>query len=394
MSCIAKLFVYLLSLQQIHSGLTFVIPSLSDTPISTTFLCTQSQSSSTTPSNNIHNLNHNNNNPQISIIQVKSQQDIIALADLRYNEWIASTDDNDNDTSSPISRHAFRMATAEIQHERSEGGAMAFLAYLKNTSTSTSTSTNRPIVVGAAELSPMEFEHTTRVESQSPLDNDNNDDNDIKIPDNTLLYVTDVVTSQTYRRMGIGETLMKAMEQKAQSLQTQYLFLHVEPDNVPALTFYQNPKLGYTPIPIPIPMSSISTNNFDEKKGIVSLSRSRSQSRTRQTTTTSENRMENEDEEVEQEIIYLDIHRLAENAGTKGQILLFKELEIIDVDVDIDVDIDAPISFDDSVPIQTKTGANTSTRNNSGSGGSGGGGGGFGSVSSGKKKTRSKKKKK
>jgi hypothetical protein len=47
--------------------------------------------------------------------------------------------------------------------------------------------------------------------------------------------------------MGIGEALMVAIEQKATTIGVTELFLHVNPDNEPALHFYQSQRLGYGP---------------------------------------------------------------------------------------------------------------------------------------------------
>lgn len=216
---------------------------------------------------------------------VRTQADVVALADLRYDEWIATNDDDvadgqDSSTDPPLpSRYAFRMATAEIAAERTEGGAVAFLAragmqpkantgtctedkssYDEDTATST-TSTYVP--VGAAELSPIEFDGAIKSQQQSTR----------------FLYVTDVVTSSRHRRMGIANTLMDALESFA--LETYgadtILYLHVKEDNVAAQKFYENPKRGY---------AAPTTEHLRN----------------------------------------IDVSRLEDNAGTAGQILMCKSL--------------------------------------------------------------------
>jgi ribosomal protein S18 acetylase RimI-like enzyme len=149
----------------------------------------------------------------LTIQPVQTAQDIAALAELRYNEWILPSDDQ----QSP-SRAAFGAATAEIIRERT-GAATPFL--VRNDSM-------QP--VGAAELSSVELEGVA----------DSSEDTGTSI----LLYVTDVVTSQAHRRQGIAKALMVALEEEAGRRGTQCLLLHVKPSNHVALAFYQS-TLGY-----------------------------------------------------------------------------------------------------------------------------------------------------
>jgi len=188
----------------------------------------------------------------ISVSPVISYSDVLALADLRYNEWIA-TDDHSTGT---ISANAFRMATAEIHEERKSGGAIAFLARLTNS--------GGEAAVGAAELSPIEFENTY---AKTTTGKDKTTTN--------ALYVTDVVSSSSHRRMGVGGALMTSLEQEAARQGIGRLFLHVEEDNAAALDFYRSREYGFP------------------------------------------------GEDVLEEI---DTDRLAENAGTVGQILMSKVL--------------------------------------------------------------------
>lgn len=173
----------------------------------------------------------------LTIQPVQTAQDIAALAELRYNEWILPD-------QSP-SRAAFGAATAEIIQERT--GATPFLARKDM----------QP--VGAAELSSVELEGVIS-------------------KDTSILYVTDVVTSQDHRRQGIAQALMVALEEEARKRGTQCLLLHVKPDNHGALAFYQS-KLEYQ-----------------------------------------------EPTETLLEQLDLNLERLTENTATLGQILLCKEL--------------------------------------------------------------------
>jgi len=223
--------------------------------------------------------------PGISVntVKVSSPTDVVSLADLRYDEWIAAEDvdqagggSNDGDAKisrPPPSRGAFQMATAEIVCERSEAGATAFLARLDNDD-----STDTGIIstaVGAAELSPIEFDGAIR-------NNNKDTNNNLSLP--SMLYVTDVVTSSRNRRMGIANALMEAVEQYAYETHGDgtSLYLHVKPGNEAAQSFYTNPKRGYRCVP---------TKNHDHLK--------------------------------EHNI---DMDRLEENSGTAGQILFCKVL--------------------------------------------------------------------
>jgi len=183
---------------------------------------------------------------KFAVNQVNSFADVRALADLRYNEWIVGSAE---DKRKQPSIDAFRMATAEIHQERQEQGAIAFIAKCKETD----------LAVGSAELSPIE------------LHNCCNSD----IP---YLYITDVVTSSSYRRQGIGKKLLHCMESEAINLGVTRICLHVDKENNDAaFQFYiQN---GYA--------------ENDEKKELL-----------------------------------LNESKLAENAGTVGQKLLTKVLEV------------------------------------------------------------------
>jgi len=203
---------------------------------------------------------------RITVKDVKSQTDVISLADLRYNEWIATAnDDKESTISSSLpqpSLRSFRMATSEMVQERYEQGAIAFLAHVEINMK------NDNEVVGAAELSPIEFDqciiHSNEKESSSYADNNHA----------TFLYVTDVVTSLNHRRMGIGNALMERVEDEASSRKglqrddtsttTAWILLHVEHDNQGATKFYK--KRGYRTLPTDI-HDQINHDRFEENTG-------------------------------------------------------------------------------------------------------------------------------
>jgi GNAT superfamily N-acetyltransferase len=161
----------------------------------------------------------------VRVSPVRNAADICALADVRYDEWMEPLKD-------PPSRFAFRQATAELYEERAAQGALSFLARLDERKQDT------PVVVGAAELSPAEIEHTIIIEGEGAACSKVNQ----KM---TMLYVTDVVTDKNHRRKGVAAALMHAMEQKAADLGALQLLLHVAQDNAVALSFYE--RIGYQP---------------------------------------------------------------------------------------------------------------------------------------------------
>ena len=259
-------------------------------------------------------------------------QDLVDLADLRYDEWMVSESGGDEKTEeneNVPSRYAFRMATAEIASERSAEGASVFLARRETTSaaaaaTTTTSTTIRP-VVGSAEASPIEFEGAV---ATKPATTDVAATNHNK-ERRWLWYVTDVVVSSNFRKQGIGKRLMKGLEgwvidhaqQQQQQQQTHHtatsagnglcvencddsdaatttttiaeLYLHVKEGNKAALALYEG--LGYS-------------------------RRSLEQQET--PTSHGNNRKNNYDL-----FFTIDPNKLAENAGTTGQILLTKVLD-------------------------------------------------------------------
>ena len=157
---------------------------------------------------------------------VQSNSDLMALADLRYHEWMMQ-----ECAESRPSLTAFRMATVELQQERIDQHAIVVLARCTS---------NKDMVVGAAELSPIEVQGCW---DTSPKKG------------HGRFYVTDVVTASSYRRQGVAASLMRTLEEYAMKSQQQHespvstvqqsilMLLHVKPDNVGALRFYQS--LGY-----------------------------------------------------------------------------------------------------------------------------------------------------
>lgn len=192
-------------------------------------------------------------------------QDLVDLSDLRYDEWVAIANAKHENEDSVPSRYAFRMATAEIAVERSQAGAVSFLArWHKDAEPSQSMG----VAVGAAELSPIELEGAV-VEEDSRIQ----------------WYVTDVVTSSQHRRMGIANRLMDALERHAyhhafgKTTSTGNdnapptttpsgvtLYLHVKEGNDAALRFYENPQRGYAP-PTPAELEGLDAEQLAVNAG-------------------------------------------------------------------------------------------------------------------------------
>ena len=199
--------------------------------------------------------NNNNNNNKVTVTPVTTPSDVMALADLRYDEWMVAPfhrnhdDDNNIDEHIP-SRYAFRIATAEVVEERSR--AMAFLARMEDEKDDHATTS---VVVGAAELSPIEFEEAI-------------DPTMSHLHQNKLLYVTDVVTSSKFRRQGIAHTLMDTLEQSAydQFGNGTCLFLHVKSDNEAAKQFYATDRRGYK-VPTKDQLDGIRVDCLEENAG-------------------------------------------------------------------------------------------------------------------------------
>ena len=234
-----------------------------------------------------HNSNNNSNKVQVSIIN--SNYDILSLADMRYQEWMA------NDPNPP-SLHNFRLATLDIYNERSGDGAVVFLAKMYSHDDSDSIGGVGSSVaksVGAAELSPIELQNVIITTSHdigittNPT-NTTNDPND-NHHHFLLQYVTDVVTSSTARRLGIGSTLMTTLETTAWEMGTRCLLLHVENDNMQARRFYE--RLNYTPV------------GHGASRLLI----------------------DNDGDGVSH-VVEIDVDRLELNAGTAGQLLMMKVL--------------------------------------------------------------------
>ncbi|OEU06144.1 hypothetical protein FRACYDRAFT_202262 [Fragilariopsis cylindrus CCMP1102] len=278
------------------------------------FSVTVSSSSSSSLSSSSSSITNTNTNTKsiIDVDVVKTQSDIIALADLRYNEWI-SIDDYENDYNngnndnnriekqkeneqqrrlslSQPSRYAFRMATKEIYEERSIDGSTVFLARLVVAETENNNNNDVAIVVGSAELSPVEFNNTngaaTIIKNLKEDEDEEENDDDEK---HKYLYVTDVVTSSKHRRMGIANSLMDTLEKYAYNDEEQEeyndnnindnnennkkkktkitLFLHVKVDNDAAQTFYSSSRRGYC-IPTSNQIQNINITQLEENAGV------------------------------------------------------------------------------------------------------------------------------
>ena len=241
---------------------------------------------STLPHNKIKNYNTG-----VHISKVQTNNDILSLAKLRYQEWMI------NEVNPPILSN-FCKATSEIYTERQVEGSIVFLAKLVHQSND-----NEDLVVGAAELSSIELQNCI-------INSSNNNDIEIATP----LYITDVVTSSNHRRFGIGTKLMTEVERVAlYDLNSRIVFLHVEHDNVAAQKFYE--RLGYVAVSI----GGDDCMEGDTKK-VVSISLN--EPLLQPTAVTYDDTIDNQ----QHDIITLDTKQLAINACTVGQLLMMKRL--------------------------------------------------------------------
>ena len=215
-----------------------------------------------------------NNDIQISV--ATTNDDIISLANLRYQEWMA----NDPNPPNPS---VWRMASAEIFHERRVQGSIVSIAKIMSNNDDDDSGY---ATVGAAELSPIEFlgvfSDETIISQIKPL------------------YITDVVTSSSYRRLGIGSKLMDNIERIAYEMDSKCVFLHVEYSNIGAIDFYK--RLRYTALEEGSIGGDTTYNAATINDGSMSFSLK------------------------DAGIINLNTKRFADNAGTVGQLLMMKEL--------------------------------------------------------------------
>jgi GNAT superfamily N-acetyltransferase len=153
--------------------------------------------------------------PAVSVTPVETEQDWIAFADLRYDEWINNNNNKENGGTTGTSRAAFRCATRDIYLEERPRSCLVLAKY-------------QTVVVGAAEMSPYEVEAGLN-----------------RLPNGSFSawYVTDVVTAARYRRQGIARRMMDQLETRAIQSGTTHLVLNVKRDNLSALRLYQ--QLGY-----------------------------------------------------------------------------------------------------------------------------------------------------
>lgn len=264
-------------------------------------------------------------NIEISI--ATTHQDILSLADLRYQEWMA------NDPNPP-QLSSFRMATAEIFHERrtsNEGLSLVSLATITTNTNDKNTNNmammanldgSSSIIVGAAELSQIEFQGAIISENEnSPVEAAASSASELIIKP---MYITDVVTSSSHRRLGIGSKLMYNIERTASSLGSQCVFLHVDYDNIGAREFYK--RLGYEDV---VFIDDLAEGrrlyvSLEQKGGSDDLQILSAQSSFVDSNKSNDGRTT---KEVVADIT-IDVERLARNAGTIGQVLMMKKLPV------------------------------------------------------------------
>jgi ribosomal protein S18 acetylase RimI-like enzyme len=296
------------------------------------------------------------------------------LADLRYNEWILQSNDDDGNNSSsdddthshshhrpPPSRSSFRLATSEIYHERTAEGSTVFLAMMTEEEVVDSNHdgddipSQRVVAVGAAELSPIELKGVFNEKDHAAIV-------DIIKP----MYITDVVTSSSYRHRGIGSNLMHFIENYAwMEKGTRIVYLHVAMENVGAKRFYE--RLGYRDAVVVVNRRLEEEEDENENDECAKDSNNSQVGRRggiESSSLVEVDGVEHECSRKEDGITSIDYDRLAENAGTVGQILMMKRLSGPTVDERHHVTTTSAATFQSLPDKSTISG--------------GGGGGGFG----------------
>ncbi len=208
----------------------------------------------------------------------------------------------------PPSLSSFRLATSDIYHERVAEGSTMFLATMEENAVKGNHGNENDnnyisvVAVGAAELSPIELQGVFEEEEDDVIIT-----NVIK-----PMYITDVVTSSSFRNRGIGSNLMHFVENYAWKVKgTRIVYLHVAEENVGARKFYE--RLGYRHVTV-----GSRDNCDDDNKGTNSQSGIGSSSLLDEQILCSK---------IENGLIAMDYDRLAANAGvTEGQILMMKQL--------------------------------------------------------------------
>ena len=296
------------------------------------------------------------------------------MADLRYNEWILQSNDDDGNNSSsdddthshshhrpPPSRSSFRLATSDIYHERTAEGSTVFLAMMTEEEVVDSNHdgddipSQRVVAVGAAELSPIELKGVFNEKDHAAIV-------DIIKP----MYITDVVTSSSYRHRGIGSNLMHFIENYAwMEKGTRIVYLHVAMENVGAKRFYE--RLGYRDAVVVVNRRLEEEEDENENDECTEDSNNSQVGRRGGIGSSSlveVDGVEHECSRKEDGITSIDYDRLAENAGTVGQILMMKRLSGPTVDERHHVTTTSAATFQSLPDKSTISG--------------GGGGGGFG----------------
>ncbi len=296
------------------------------------------------------------------------------MADLRYNEWILQSNDDDGNNSSsdddthshshhrpPPSRSSFRLATSEIYHERTAEGSTVFLAMMTEEEVVDSNHdgddipSQRVVAVGAAELSPIELKGVFNEKDHAAIV-------DIIKP----MYITDVVTSSSYRHRGIGSNLMHFIENYAwMEKGTRIVYLHVAMENVGAKRFYE--RLGYRDAVVVVNRRLEEEEDENENDECAKDSNNSQVGRRggiESSSLVEVDGVEHECSRKEDGITSIDYDRLAENAGTVGQILMMKRLSGPTVDERHHVTTTSAATFQSLPDKSTISG--------------GGGGGGFG----------------
>lgn len=154
-------------------------------------------------------------------IRLATPRDDVDIANLRLSVFSGF---------SPELQSQFCQRSCQAIANRRKRGAVCVIAGLQ-------TDNNREMILGSAECSFHEFA-LTRLGRRRRKD--------------SILYVTEVAVNPAARRRGIGQRLMRAVDNLARQRNIETLYLHVDVTNGPALTLYA--KSGYTKVRSDDPM--------------------------------------------------------------------------------------------------------------------------------------------
>jgi ribosomal protein S18 acetylase RimI-like enzyme len=151
-------------------------------------------------------------------VRVATPENDLDIANLRLSVFSDFT---------PQTRKVFCDRSCHLLSARRQRGAICIVV-----TTHKRLSGDQDLVVGTAEISYHEFSGTRLGQAR---------------PEDSILYVTEVAVNSKYRRRGIANIMMEAIEKVAKIRDAETIYLHVDVTNVGALRLYE--KAGFEKLP-------------------------------------------------------------------------------------------------------------------------------------------------